>query len=66
MINVSAFKEIYDWFYSRYGETSRGTLLELMKDATGIQRLEQLGQRELAESYCAGLAYSALGPDRTL
>ena len=66
MPNTSAFKEIYDWFYRSYGEASRERLLELMKDAIGIQRLKQLSQQELAEFYCEGLAYSALGPDRVL
>jgi hypothetical protein len=66
MLNISAFKEIYDWFYCTHGETSKETLLELMKNAIGIQRLKQLSQPELAEFYCAGLAYSAVGPDRIL
>ena len=42
MPNISAFKEIYDWFYRTYGETSKERLLELMKNAVGIQRLKQL------------------------
>ena len=57
---------MYDWFYRSYGEASRERLLELMKDTIGIQRLKQLSQQELAEFYCEGLAYSALGPDRVL
>ena len=60
------FYRIYDWFYRTYGETSKETLLELMKNAVGIQGLKQLSQPELAEFYCAGLAYSAIGPDRIL
>jgi len=64
MPNLSAFKEIYDWFYRTYGETSRERLLELMKNAVGIQHLKQLSQPDLAEFYCEGLAYSAMGPDR--
>ena len=66
MLNISAFKEIYDCFYRTYGETSRERLLELMKDAVGIQRLKQLSQPDLAEFYCEGLAYLAIGPDRIL
>jgi hypothetical protein len=66
MPNISAFKEIYDWFYRTYGETSREKLLELMKNAIGIQHLKQLSQPDLAEFYCEGLAYSAMGPDRIL
>jgi hypothetical protein len=66
MAHISVFKEIYDWFYHRHGEASKERLLELMKDAIGIQRLKQLSQRELAKFYCEGLAYSALGPDRVL
>jgi hypothetical protein len=66
MLNISAFKEIYDWFYRTYGETSKETLLELMKNSVAIQRLKQLSQPDLAEFYCAGLAYSAIGPDRIL
>ena len=57
---------MYDWFYRSYGEASRERLLELMKDAIGIQHLKQLSQRDLAKFYCEGLAYSALGPDRVL
>ena len=64
MLNISAFKEIYDWFYRIHGETSKETLLELMENAVGIQRLKELSQPDLAEFYCAGLAYSAIGPDR--
>jgi len=63
---ISTFKEIYDSFYRSYGETSRERLLELMKNAVDIQRLEQLSQPHLAEFYCEGLAYSAMGPDRIL
>jgi hypothetical protein len=37
MPNISAFKEIYDWFYRTYGETSRE---RLMKNAVGIQHLK--------------------------
>ena len=66
MAHISVFKEIYDLFYGSYGEASRERLLELMKDAIGIQRLKQLSQQELAEFYCEGLAYSAMGPDRIL
>ena len=66
MPNISAFKEIYDWFYRSYGETSRERLLELMKNAVGIQHLKQLSQPDLAKFYCEGLAYSAIGPDRIL
>jgi hypothetical protein len=66
MLNISAFKEIYDWFYRSYGEASKERLLELMKNAVGIQRLKQLSQQDLAEFYCEGLASSAIGPDRVL
>ena len=66
MPNTSAFKEIYDWFYRTYGETSRERLLELMKNAVGIQQLKQLSQPDLAKFYCDGLAYSAMGADRVL
>jgi hypothetical protein len=66
MLNISAFKEIYDWFYRTHGETSKERLLELMKNAVDIQRLKQLSQPDLAEFYCEGLASSAIGPDRIL
>ena len=66
MANISVFKELYDWFYRSYGEASRERLLELMKNTIGIQRLKQLSQPDLAELYCEGLAYSAIGPDRIL
>jgi hypothetical protein len=66
MPNISVFKEIYDYFFSSYGEASREGLLELMKNTIGSQRLKQLSQRDLAKSYCEGLAYSAMGPDRIL
>ena len=62
----SIFQELYHWFYCRHGKAPKETLLELMKDDVDIQRLRQLSQRELAEFYCEGLVYSALGPDRTL
>jgi hypothetical protein len=66
MANISAFKELYDYLYRSYGEASRERLLELMKNTIGIQRLKQLSQPDLAEFYCEGLAYSAIGPDRIL
>jgi hypothetical protein len=66
MVNLSAFEEIYDWFYRSYSETSKERLLELMKNPGGIQRLKQLSQQDLAEVYCDRLAYSAMGPDRIL
>jgi len=66
MAKRSVFQEMYDWFYRRYGETSKETLLKLMKDDVDIQRLRRLSQRELAEFYCRGLVYSAAGPDRIL
>jgi len=65
-MHISAFEEIYNWFYRSYGETSKERLLELMKNAVGIQRLKRLSQPYLAELYCEGLAYSAIGPDRIL
>ena len=66
MASRSVFQELYDWFYRSYGEAPKESLLKLMKDAVDIQRLRQLSQRELAEFYCQGLAYSAIGPDRML
>ena len=59
-------QELYDLFYSRYGKAPREILLELMKDDAEIERLRQLSQRELVESCCQGLVYSAVGPDRIL
>jgi hypothetical protein len=66
MPNISVFKEIYDCFFRRYGKASRERLMELMKNTIAIQRLNQLSQPDLAEFYCEGLAYSAMGPDRIL
>jgi len=45
MAKRSVFQEMYDWFYRRYGETSKETLLELMKDDVDIQRLRRLAAR---------------------
>ena len=59
-------RELYDLFYRRYGRAPKETLLKLMRDHVDIERLRQLSQRELAECYCQGLAYSAVGPDRIL
>jgi hypothetical protein len=66
MPNISAFKEIYDYFFSSYGKASRERLLELTKNTIGSQRLKQLSQPDLAKFYCEGLSYSAMGPDRIL
>ena len=66
MIQRPVFQELYDWFCCRYGRAPKETLLELMGDDVDIERLRQLSQRELAEFYCQGLVYSAVGPDRTL
>ena len=59
-------QELHDLFYRRYGRVPKETLLELMRSDVEIGRLRQLSQRELAEFYCQGLVYSAVGPDRTL
>jgi len=59
-------RELYDSFYRRYGTIPKETLLELMRSDVEIERLRQLSQRELAEFYCQGLVYSAIGPDRIL
>ena len=66
MTQRPVFQELYDWFHGRYGRAPKETLLELMGDDVDIERLRQLSQRELAEFYCQGLVYSAVGPDRTL
>jgi hypothetical protein len=60
------FQRLYDYFYSSYGRVPKGTLLELVGRDLDIERLRQLSQRELAEFYCQGLVYSAVGPDRIL
>jgi hypothetical protein len=57
---------LYDLFYRRYGRVPKESLLELMRDDVEIERLRELSQRELAEFYCQGLVYSAVGPDRIL
>ena len=59
-------QELYDSFHRRYEKVPKETLLELMRGDVEIERLRQLSQRELAESYCQGLVYSAVGPDRIL
>ena len=66
MTQRPVFEELYDRFYYRYGRTPKETLLELLRDDVDIERLRQLSQRELAEFYCQGLVYSALGSDRIL
>ena len=66
MTQRSVFQRLYDYFYSRYGRVPKETLLELMGHDLDIERLRQLSQRELAEFYCQGLVYSAVGPDRIL
>ena len=59
-------QELYDLFYRRYGRVPKETLLQLMRGDVEIERLRQLSQRDLAEFYCQGLVYSAVGPDRIL
>ena len=59
-------QELYDLFYRRYGKVPKETLLQLMRGDVEVERLRQLSQRELAEFYCQGLVYSAVGPDRIL
>ena len=66
MTQRPVFQELYDWFYRRYGRAHKEALLKLMRDDVDIERLRQLSQRELAEFYCQGLVYSAVGADRTL
>ena len=59
-------QELYEVFYRRYGRVPKETLLKLMRGEVEIERLRQLSQRDLAEFYCQGLVYSAVGPDRIL
>jgi hypothetical protein len=59
-------QELYDLFYRRYGRVPKETLLQLMRGDVEIERLRQLSQRDLAEFYCQGLVYSAVGPDRII
>ena len=59
-------QELYDLFYRRYGKVPKETRLQLRRGDVEVKRLRQLSQRELAESYCQGLVYSAVGPDRIL
>ena len=66
MTQRPVLQELYDLFYRRYGKVPKETLLQLMRGDVEVERLRQLSQRELAESYCQGLVYSAVGPDRIL
>jgi hypothetical protein len=47
----------YDFFYGSYRNTPKDKLLEFMKDASDIERLNALSQEELAKTYCERLAY---------
>jgi len=66
MTQRPVLQELYDLFYRRYGRAPKETLLNLMREDVDTERLRRLSQRELAEFYCQGLVYSAVGPDRTL
>ena len=66
MTQRPVLQELYDSFYRRYGRASKETLLNLLTEDVDSERLRQLSQRELAEFYCQGLVYSAVGPDRIL
>jgi len=66
MTQRPVLQELYDLFYRRYGRTPKETLLNLMREDADTERLRQLSQRELAEFYCQGLVYSAVGADRIL
>ena len=66
MTQRPVLQELYDLFFRRYGRAPKETLLALMRDDVDIERLAHLSQRELAEFYCQGLVYSAVGPDRIL
>jgi len=66
MTQRPVLQELYDLFYRRSGRASKETLLNLLREDVDSERLRQLSQRELAEFYCQGLVYSAVGPDRIL
>jgi len=66
MTQRPVLQELYDLFYRKYGRASKETLLNLLREDVDSERLRQLSQRELAEFYCQGLVYSAVGPDRIL
>jgi hypothetical protein len=66
MTQKPVFQRLYDYFYCRYGRAPKETLLEMIGDDVDTERLRQLSQRELAEFYCQGLVYSAVGPDRII
>ena len=53
--------KLYDWFYERYGKLAKSDIVGLMKAAPDIDELQQLSQRELAETYCERLVYSIFG-----
>ena len=66
MTQRPVLQQLYDYFYCRYGRAPKETLLEMIGDDVDTERLRQLSQRELAEFYCQGLVYSAVGPDRII
>ena len=51
---------MYDWFYERYGELEKAKLLDLMKEASDFDKLKELPQRKLAETYCERMVYGIL------
>jgi len=52
--------ELYDFFYDVYKKTSRNKLLEFMKGWHDFKNIQSLSDKELAETYCESLVYSAM------
>ncbi len=52
--------ELYDFFYDVYKKSTREKLLEFMKNWPNLEKMKELGYRELAETYCESLVYAAM------
>lgn len=52
--------KMYDWFYERYGELEKAKLLDLMKEASDFDKLKELPQSKLAETYCERMVHGIL------
>jgi hypothetical protein len=52
--------DLFDFFFESYKSTPKERLLEFLATAQDIEFLKGLSQKELAETYCERLTYSAM------
>jgi hypothetical protein len=56
--------ELFDFFFDTYKQTTKEKLLEFMKNHSDVDKLKELGQEELAVTYCERCVYAEMSKKR--